>query len=62
MTISSPMTVNQLIEQLQQHASNGAGEEPVYVNTHGHGYPLTMMEPGDGLEGLHLIGLEGLDG
>ena len=59
MTIPAPMTVNQLIKELQYFVEMGGGEDGVYVNTHGHGYPLTMTEPGDGLEGLHLIGLEG---
>lgn len=54
------MTLNELFKITRDLRNMGMGEEEVYVRREdGTGdTPLLMIEPGDGLEGLYLVGEE----
>jgi hypothetical protein len=52
------MTVRDLFNDLAQLMNMDAGDDLVFVESHGLSSPLLYTEPGDGLEHLHLIGTE----
>lgn len=57
------MTVDELIAELAEASAMGMGADPVSCESHGRSSPVRYTEPGDGLEGIIIVGTEiGHDG